>query len=716
MVSLNAAGSGLSRHFGKYTPHQQSRIMFKFSVALSFFSLALIVSGFFIDQFHSEDPEEIKMEDGQTYHGPGIVIGHNRMKLTYPECHVPEIRARQNSKMFNFKGITFEDMNSGQTGTDEVFDAFVRPGDNTVSSHYFGSFKTFYQMSLAARVLSWMALGFQLLSIAVMLWKQTPPASFLTRTPIFNQTEEQRVWGVVHHFLALLAAACLLADLCVVSMYLDLLVGRVIELSFELCNFNPGLSELQTLKLFGNFLENYSDVNGVTGSMYRLAMGLTMIQVTFVFYLGISQVRSLTGENSFTLPIAKLRQLPWYCAIWRLRVSVIFLIVAFIINRLAALISRDEGYPLNIYFFNTVASTTTGTGSVQTGSLSDLMMDWTSKFYISEKLTQSTLLASVPLLFALCIGSTDPHRFFSKGIQLVGVIFFLKSFTSLSTIVPVPATPISRPHCYEPPPSWDFVYFISGKAGCNHINFSLEAAGCTLAFGVLFMYIRYGQAIKKLVAFTALTLLLGICLILPIAARLTYSVNVAIGFFTVGLLVVTQSPAFKMLFKFEQSHGDFTKEIRKLTFSPGEVLNDKVIPNLQECIKRIEMYRMATRDASGLRLTSNDVEEIKLIYNTVGDALRIAKIAKPMERTSSVGFIRRADVPNEKELPTPPANDDDVDDVINMMIRGQERGAIAQVVVTGTDGQVIHATTVPLAISPNADNLQRENTAADDRE
>jgi hypothetical protein len=708
-ISLNAFISETHRHFGKYSPHQQSRMMFKFSVALSFFSLVLILTGLFVDQFHSEDPAQIKMENGRTYFGPGIVIGHDRLKLAYPECHVPEIRARMNSKMFNFKGISFSEMKAGPTGADEVFDAFVSPGDNSVSTHYFGNFNTFYYMSLIARVLSWMGLGFQALSLIVMVWKQTPPTSFLTRTPVFDQTDSQRAWGVAHHILALVASVCLIVNLCVVSMYLDLLVGRVIELSFELCNFDPGLDELETLKLFGHFLEDYSDVNGVTGSMYRLAMGLTMIQVTFVFYLGISKVRSSGNNTSYSLPIAKVRQLPWYCAIWRLRYSFAFFIVATVLNRVASLISREEGYPLNIYFFNSVASVKTGTGSVLTGSLSDFIMDKTSKFYVSERITRSTLSAAVPLVLALCIGSTDPQRFLSKVIQLAGIVGFLKSFTAISTVVPVPATPIAMPICYTAPASWSFSYVISGKASCNHIMFSLDAAVITLGIMVILLYIRYGQAIKKFVAYSVLLIMLGCCLVLPIAARLSYSVNVVIAFFVVALLVITQSQAFKLLFQLEVSEIDFTADIRKLRIVPGEVLNDKVIPNLRECVKRLEQYRMATKDATGLRLTPGDVEEIKVIYSTVGEALRVAKNAKPAEQTSSVGFLRRNDIPNNS-APTPPEADGDIDDVIKMMIHGQEPRPIVEVVVTGNQGQVIHETPVPLIISPNNENLQSEKS------
>jgi hypothetical protein len=712
-VSLNAFIAEVRRHFGKYTPHVQGRIMFKFSLALSLFSLALITTGIFVDQFHSEDPTRIQLKDGRTYFGPGIIVGHNAMKLTYPECEgLPEIRARQSSRMFDYKGVSFEQMTGGPSGTDEVFDTFVNPGENTVSAQYFGDFDTFYKMSIAAKVFSWSAFGFQLLSVIVMLWTQTCPASFLTKTPIFDQTDQQRSWGVIHHILTLLAAVSLLADLAVVSMYLDLLVGRVIELSFELCNFDLNLDELDTLKLFGTFLQSYSDVNGMTGSMFKVAMTLTMVQLTFVFYLGMSRVRAGVRNDTYSLPFSKLRELPWYCAIWDLKFSIFFAFVGTLVNQAAALTSREAGYPLNVYFFRTVASSETGTGTVQTGSLSDFVMDWTSKFYISERIPNSTMFAAIPLVFALAIGSTDPQRFLSKAIQLSGLVMFLKSFISISTLTPVSATVISRPYCYDPPPTslWSFKTFFSRTAQCNHLMFSFDAAASTLGIMILFMYIRYGQAIKKFVAYTVLSITLIVCLMLPVAARVNYTSNVIIAVFLVVLLVVLQSQAFKLLFQIQAKEPGFTEETLKLKFTPGEVLNDKIIPNLNECLRRVELYRMATKHATGLRMSSVEIHELKDIYRTVGDAIRVARSAKPMEPTTPVGYRRRTNT-QSNEVHTPPNVNEDVSDVINLMISGQSTRVRADVTAVNGDGNVIQSTPVPLAISMSSDDPQSKDVS-----
>ena len=678
-------------------------MLFKFSLAMSVFSLALIGLGIFIDQFHSEDPTNITLSNGVVYNGPGIIIGHSRLKLTYPECETPERSMREDSRLFSTKAVTFDQLAQGPVPDDEVYNLFIEPGDMSVSNLYFGNFKSFARMSFASKVVAYIAFGLQALSLLLSIFTQTPPASFMTNTPIFNQTASQRLWGTVHHSLTVLAAVCLMVDVAIVSVYLDLVVGRIIELSLELCNFSPNMSELDLLKLFGRFMVDYSDVDGVTASLYRVAASLAMVQTTFVFFLGTDQVRTQSASAGYSLPASKLRQLPWYASIWRLRWSFMFFGAGTLINQAAALYSRDEGYPLNLYAFESIGSAQTGTGSTKTGSLSDLLMDWTANFYVSETVSDAITLGTVPLVLALAVGSTDPHRFLSKLIQLLGVVFFCKSFFSIATLVPTPASVISRPYCYDAPPEnfWSVKHFFSRGTQCNHLMFSLPAALCTLSVMVIMMYMRYGPSVKRGVAYVVLFVLLIGCLVLPVAARVNYTSNVVVGFFFVALVVITQSSAFKLLFRYEALSSDFTAPVTKLRFKPGEVLNDKLIPTLVECIRRIELYRQATASAPALRMGSGDLQELQILLKSVGDAMRVARNAKPVEKLSSAGYVRDTK-PLERESETP---DEDVSDLIDMMVKNNSRPIVPN---SSPPVKQPEATPVLISISPKADLPQSE--------
>jgi hypothetical protein len=665
--SLNAFLIEVRRHFGKYPPSQKSEMMFKFSLAVSVFVFALIATGIGIDQYHSEDPVDMTLENGAVYHAPGVSMGTFGVKLTFPECETPETADREQSKLFDPRGVTFDELSKGPTGTDEVYDLFVNPGDDSISTQYFGDFNNIHKMSKIARIFTWVALAIQGIVVGMSLWSRTPPSSFLTDRPTFNQTSKERTLGLIHHSLSIVVVIFLLLNLGIVSTYLDQVEGRVIDISFELCNFAPYSNEIDTLKLVGHFLSDFSDVNGFSGRLFRAAISLTGFLVVLVFFQGTDQVRSESTTTGYSLPASRLRQLPWYCSIWRFRFSFMFLVTALIINIFCSAYTREHGYALNMYAWTTVASSRTGSGLTRTGAMADFIMDRLSKFFIAESIPFTILWGCVLIVIALAIGSTDPLRFFSKLTQISGLIVFLKAITSITTIMPSPSTVFDRPYCYDPPSDiWTFKGIFSISLTCNSLMFSLVSAVTTASVMVVVMYIRYGPSARHVVSYYLLFAFIILFDLLPVTARATYSTDSLIGAYLGFLIMMSQSMAFKLLFRFDFPVEDFTQPIRKLNFQPGELLNDKIIPTLIECCRRIEMYQQASRDAPGLKMASNEVEEIELLYKTVGEAMKLARAAKPMQPVSAEGPERPIKALAKPKTPETP-KDESIDDLMAMM-------------------------------------------------
>ena len=685
-VSFNGFVSEIRRHFGKYSPAQKSRMMFKFSVAFSIFSLALTATGLFVDQFHSEDPRDITLKDGQIYHAAGISVGNSGIRVTYPECDIPETTVREQSRLFEPSGVTFEDLTKGPIAEDEVYNMFVEPGDESVSKQYFGDFKSFHQMGRLSKIFGFVALGLQLLAVVISIATQTPPCSFLTNRPTFGHSNRDQFWGSLHHGLMMVSILVLLVDLAVVSTFLDLCIGRIIELSFELCNFTPASTELEMLKLYGSFLQKHSDVNGATGGLYRLAIALSMVQLTLVFFQGTDQVRTESNSNgAYSLPASKLRQLPWYCSMWRFRFSLLFLVTGIVTDICTSYYSRYHGYVLNLYAWKTVGSARTGTGSTNTGALSDFVMDKTSKFYISESIPESVAMGWFPLVLALCVGSTDPARFISKVVQLTGILVAMRSFFSLSTIVPVPSTVITRPYCFdEPVTGFSLQALLDGSLMCNHLMFSIQTAFSTMCIAIVMMYIRYGPLSHRATPYLFLLIACIACGLLPVVARMSYSTDCYVGFLVALLLVFSQSPAWKLLFRFDFPSPELIVRFGSKNPSPGEILCDKVIPTLNECIKRIEMYELATTHSPGLRISKRDVDDIRQLYILVGEAINVARKAKPVQPMSSIGPPRAVVV---KPAETPPEAEP-AEDIISNIIASQRMAR-----------EAVEATPAPTAVS-----------------
>ena len=250
VLSFNGFVAEVRRHFRKYSPFQQSRILFKFSLAISVLALVLIGTGIFVDQLHNEDAEDTVLPNGLTFHAAGALVGHKSIGLEFPNCETPETPKRENSILFDPHGVKFKELMNGVTGTDEVYDFFVEPGDDSIAAQFFGSFYSYWVLGTVGQIFAFCAAGLLVLSLGISAVTRTPPNSFLSSEPTFGQTKSQMTWGAIHHSLTILAVICLMTDLAVVSTYVDLVLGRVIELSFELCNFNPGgTTELDVLKV-----------------------------------------------------------------------------------------------------------------------------------------------------------------------------------------------------------------------------------------------------------------------------------------------------------------------------------------------------------------------------------------------------------------------------------------------------------------------------------
>ena len=666
-VSLNAFVADVRRHFRKYTPIQQSVILFRFSIALSVLALALICTGFMVDQFHEDNPQNTQITGTNfVYNAPGIVVGHRNLKLMFPECDTPETGKRLESILFDPAGVSFDKLSRGPTGTDDVYDLFVTPDVNSIAGQYFGSFEMYNKFGWAGQLFSFIAMGLQFLSLLLSLWSGTPPAPFMTSKPIFNQSSSARVWGMIHHLMSFGAIICLFIDLLLVSLYMDLVVGRAVEFAFDLCNVSPDLDELPLMQFYGRYLAEKANLDGMTGGLFKLAMILLMFQAVLVFFLGTDQVRWESSNSGYSIPASKLRQLPWYASIWRFPISLFLLTCALSAYVISLLYTRDNGFLLNIHTWHSVTSSKTGTGSTLSGAFSDLLMDTLSVFHVSESLPRAVKWICLGFVSALGIGSTDPTRFMSKVTQLLGIIFLLQSITSVSTLVPTPTSPLATPRCFSPPPigSWGIERIIH-NVRCNHLMFSMDSAIITLCMTIVLAYLRYGPINVRLPGYILVLSFSSAFVCLPIAARMSYSMDVLVGVLIAGLLVFSQSPAFKMLFRFEKPPPDIDHAVTKLNFQPGEILNDKVIPIMAECLRRIQLYRIAACHLPGLAIDPAELYEIKVLYKQLGSAVDSAKAAKPLEPMSPRGKLRPLPPSNELGSETPP--DTEINDIIAIL-------------------------------------------------
>jgi hypothetical protein len=681
-ISFNGFVAETRRHFRKYTPQQQSQILFKFSLSISVIAAVLIGTGIFVDQLHNVDAEDTVLKNGSTFHAAGSLVGHKSISLEFPNCETPETGSRENSILFDPRGVKFKELLNGVTGTDEVYDFFVDPGDDSIAAQFFGTFHSYWVLGTVGQIFAFCSVGLLLLSVAISTITKTPPNSFLSSEPTFQQTKSQMTWGAIHHSLTIAAVVCLMTDLAISSTYVDLLLGRVIELSFELCNFNPGGdTELEVLKVYGNFLQDYSQINGATGTLFKIAIGLLLAQTGVVFFLGTDQVRSSSGQTSYSIAQSRLRSLPWFAFIWKMRYSILLFLIGIGAEIGSSVYTRIYGYFLNVRMYTDVISARTGSGLSPSGALPDWLLDVAATYYISDSVPIMVTIGWLMVVFLLSIGSMDPWRFLSKFVQLLGILLVLRAIVALCSIYPVPSTVLTNPDCYENPMkgkdggAQEFHFMSREALSCNHTMFSIFAAITTMCIWILILYIRFGPLKRwKFIAYAILMFDNLVCGLLPVIARVNYSVEVFIGAMIAAILVMSQSAAFKLLFRFEQNVD--SRILMQQANGESELLNDRIIPTMYEIKKRMEAYTRAAKFSSGLKIDSEELNDISNLYKDLGNGIDKAKNAKPLAPMSAAGLAISKPPPDpQNESPQAAEIPDagvDANELVNMIAQAQD--------------------------------------------
>jgi hypothetical protein len=222
-------------------------------------------------------------------------------------------------------------------------------------------------------------------------------------------------------------------------------------------------------------------------------------------------------------------------------------------------------------------------------------------------------------------------------------------------------------------------HFMSREAlSCNHTMFSIFAAITTMCIWILILYIRFGPLKRwKFIAYAILMFDNLVCGLLPVIARVNYSVEVFIGAMIAAILVMSQSAAFKLLFRFEQNVD--SRILMQQANGESELLNDRIIPTMYEIKKRMEAYTRAAKFSSGLKIDSEELNDISNLYKDLGNGIDKAKNAKPLAPMSAAGLAISKPPPDpQNESPQAaeiPDSGDDANELVNMIAQAQDTSA-----------------------------------------
>ena len=131
-----------------------------------------------------------------------------------------------------------------------------------------------------------------------------------------------------------------------------------------------------------------------------------------------------------------------------------------------------------------------------------------------------------------------------------------------------------------------------------------------------YFFIRYGPVNRKISGYIGLGLCVMGSMYIITATRQTYTVDVYIGSLVSVLVCMSQSAAFKLLLRFGVVHPGINSK-------PPVILSDKIVPLLDDVIKRLELHFMAGDKAEPI--SKDDMDLATAEFERVAEALAIAK-------------------------------------------------------------------------------------------
>ena len=613
--------------FAKYSDSEKASILWKFSLAATIMCFTLSLIGLALDRYDFD--EELKVNlDGNEVTIPSISIGSMRVGLGVEGCYCPEATPDCNAFKFDpnisplheATGMSFAELASPKiTDPEAVF--FVDDEAQVIANTFMGSFDSMHRRGMASRILAFIGVGLQGLALVWSVVFRVGPSPFFYNRPLFGQSVREHYLGAIYLLMLILSGIVLFASNTVMSTFVIPLLARIANFALSWCKNSPFDSvprqqtSLKYMLFLGDYIQGGAETTGVTFITFAVSISLVFAQAMFVAYLGISAIHSVSRIR-YHLPPTQHALLPWYAKIPSLAVSITLLVLGVIAKCGAAYSARVRGYDLNMFFYKH-AIVDGGTSDSNSWSLPDLVLDDTQRYVMDKSLVKMLLALWIPSVTVIGFATIDLVKYLSKVIQILGILFLIGGAVSIVTVPPTPAFVLQKPQCYRPPvrpPSFAQFFYVSES--CNDQIFSMYSVLILVPAMMFYFYIRYGPITRKLTAYVALFLATLGSLYIIISTRQQYTVDVYIGALITVLVCLSQAAPIKLLFRFGMVHLGISEK-------PPVVLSDKIVPMLDDVIKRLELHFMAGDRAEAI--SKDDMDMAKAEFERLSDAIAMAK-------------------------------------------------------------------------------------------
>jgi hypothetical protein len=214
----------------------------------------------------------------------------------------------------------------------------------------------------------------------------------------------------------------------------------------------------------------------------------------------------------------------------------------------------------------------------------------------------------------------------SKFAQDLALLLLIRAAIAWVTVVPTALSMMEKPECFMSPDNiakqsrWLFI--LDTRQSCNDTMFGICVVLVGIPVFVIGFFLRYAGVVTGVYG-RIVTGYLGSCAtfacIITVISRHQYSSDIVIGACIVIIYMLTQAAAYQALFE----RYDKSEQSKKS-------LQDEIVHLLEDCANRFTMFNSAVNSLKGLALATNDLDEISLVYRSVGEALNRARAGRVM--------------------------------------------------------------------------------------
>ena len=313
----------------------------------------------------------------------------------------------------------------------------------------------------------------------------------------------------------------------------------------------PQAYKLTVLRALGAWYEKSGAAWSFSTYAILFAVILNMIIIIVVFYFDTRTVRlrwrvDEAQAKAINALREQMKNLPRHCRVLNVWVSISMFGLAILLTKLVGMHVYNSGLAVNRLPWTSTAQLP------DSELIDDVIISGTHGFWFNPPtIVDGTVMALIPLVFALIIGSVDRRDAISKFVEVLAYGYLIRAVAIGITILPTSMAVLQAPHCYGTT-KLSFFGAMATNDFCNDMMYSGHATLVLTPAFTLMLMIIHGPFRSKMPSLVALMICVAFSCMVVIIGRFHYTADVLVSFMVCFLLTLVHAPAWKILFSYRK--------------------------------------------------------------------------------------------------------------------------------------------------------------------